>query len=273
MSLELDRSGRRLASDSVSLWYAYHCSMLQPVCVSACDCVVQSWSGGDRDTGQWSAGWTCYQHTLWCLDSSHWHRLRGSFYVCVCLLSGNLFYAGDVSNVWLCYENYVSLCVLLGLCYIIMSQNDMPLRGLMRGMATLPQGNLELIVVRDKVGRPPCELGVSKSMECDIFPSVLQHCWLGDRKGIWPVKNWMLVCWWWWFDWSFARLIAPVVTTTSIIICFNKHRLTQVHMENGRWNGESERVHVLKSAMTSVYICMCVCPICLFCCFWQINGS
>jgi len=22
----------------------------------------------------------------------------------------------------------------------------------------------------------------------------------------------MLVCWWWWFDWSFARLIAPVVS-------------------------------------------------------------
>ena len=43
----------------------------------------------------------------------------------------------------------------------------------MRGMATLPQGNLELSVVRDKVGRPPDELGVSKSMECDIFPSVL----------------------------------------------------------------------------------------------------
>ena len=40
----------------------------------------------------------------------------------------------------------------------------------MRGMATLPQGNQELLVVRDKVGRPPSELGVSKSMECDIFP-------------------------------------------------------------------------------------------------------
>ena len=25
-------------------------------------------------------------------------------------------------------------------------------------------------MVRDKVGRPPGELGVSKSMECDIFP-------------------------------------------------------------------------------------------------------
>ena len=40
----------------------------------------------------------------------------------------------------------------------------------MRGMATLTQGNQELLVVRDKVGRPPGELGVNKSMECDIFP-------------------------------------------------------------------------------------------------------
>ena len=47
------------------------------------------------------------------------------------------------------------------------------IRGLMSGMATLPQGNQELLVVRVKVGRPPGELGVSKSMECDIFPSVL----------------------------------------------------------------------------------------------------
>jgi len=43
-----------------------------------------------------------------------------------------------------------------------------------------------------------------------LFPSVLRHCW----KGIRPVKSWVLVCWWWWFDWSFARLRAPVVTTT-----------------------------------------------------------
>jgi len=45
--------------------------------------------------------------------------------------------------------------------------------GLMRGMATLLQGNQELLVVRDKVERPPSELGVSKSIECDIFPLVL----------------------------------------------------------------------------------------------------
>jgi len=33
------------------------------------------------------------------------------------------------------------------------------IRGLMRGMATLPQGNQELLVVRYKVGRPQVSLG------------------------------------------------------------------------------------------------------------------
>ena len=47
------------------------------------------------------------------------------------------------------------------------------IRGLMRGMATLLQGNQEPLVVRDEVGRPRGELGVSKSVGCDIFPSVL----------------------------------------------------------------------------------------------------
>jgi len=54
----------------------------------------------------------------------------------------------------------------------------------MRGMATLPQGNQELLVVKDKVGSPPGELGVSKSTECDISPS--------ERKSIRPLKT---GCW------------------------------------------------------------------------------
>ena len=45
-----------------------------------------------------------------------------------------------------------------------------------------PQGNQELLVVSDKVGRPPGEFGVSKSTECDIF-----HCALtllvGRQEG------------------------------------------------------------------------------------------
>jgi len=40
-----------------------------------------------------------------------------------------------------------------------------------------------------------------------LNPRLLRHCilsfqcfWLrclGDRKGIQPVRNWVLVCWWW----------------------------------------------------------------------------
>jgi len=47
-----------------------------------------------------------------------------------------------------------------------------------------------------------------------IFPSVLWHCWLGNRNGIRPVESCVLVCWWWRLDWSFAHLTAPVVTIT-----------------------------------------------------------
>jgi len=36
---------------------------------------------------------------------------------------------------------------------------DTGIRGLMRGMATLPQGYQELLLVRDKVGRPQVSLG------------------------------------------------------------------------------------------------------------------
>ena len=54
------------------------------------------------------------------------------------------------------------------------------------------------------------------------LPSVLWHCWLGDWKGIQPVKKLgvgLLVVI---FDWNFARLIAQVVTTTSITLSSNK---------------------------------------------------
>ena len=65
----------------------------------------------------------------------------------------------------------------------------------MRGMATLPQGNQELLVVRDKVGRPPGELGVSisKTMECGIFPFSALTVLVGRQEGH-PAckKNWIV---------------------------------------------------------------------------------
>ena len=80
-----------------------------------------------------------------------------------------------------CHKQFSSaiLCLFLNLDLKLsysrrLSLNrDTGIRGLMRGTATLPQGNRELLVVQDKVGRPPGELGVSKSVKCNIFPSVL----------------------------------------------------------------------------------------------------
>ena len=56
-------------------------------------------------------------------------------------------------------------------------------RGLMRGMANFPQVNQELLVVKDKVGRPPNEFGVSKSMGCDIFPFSALTLLVGRQEG------------------------------------------------------------------------------------------
>ena len=57
-------------------------------------------------------------------------------------------------------------------------------------------------------------------------------------------RNWVLVCWWWLCDWSFARLVAPVVTTTTSKIILSSNEIRngdvplranpQIHMENGR---------------------------------------
>ena len=63
-------------------------------------------------------------------------------------------------------------------------------------MATLPQGNQEPLVVKDKVGRLPGELGVSKSMECDKFPFSALTLLVGRQEGHPAGKSWVLVCWW-----------------------------------------------------------------------------
>jgi len=68
-------------------------------------------------------------------------------------------------------------------------------------------------------------------MECDIFPLSALTLLVGPQEGHPACKKTGR-----WFvggDDLTGRLIAPVVTTNSIILCFSKHRLTQVHLENG----------------------------------------
>ena len=58
----------------------------------------------------------------------------------------------------------------------------------------LPKRNQELLVVIDKVRRPPGELGVSKSMECDIFPFSALALLVGRQEGH-PVCKKRTGCW------------------------------------------------------------------------------
>ena len=130
-------------------------------------------------------------------------------------------------TVWLWLFLFLFLCHLLGLfavlfccmwpCLLIVRLYDPWL---------LHKNKLSLLVFGSSFDRMqvlwerpvPWPLSHNWSFAWTLAGSVPWHWWLGDRKGIWPVKNWVLVCWWWRFDWSFARLIAPLVTTTSSVI-------------------------------------------------------
>jgi len=88
-------------------------------------------------------------------------------------------------------------CIALRTMYVVYMRHwATGIRGLMRSMATLPQGNQQLLVVIDKVGRPPGELGVRKPMERDIFTFSALTLLVGRQEGHPACKNWMLVCWW-----------------------------------------------------------------------------
>ena len=44
--------------------------------------------------------------------------------------------------------------------------------------------------------RPLGQIQISpKYIKCHVMPSVLWRCWLGGRKHIQPVKNWVVGCW------------------------------------------------------------------------------
>jgi len=70
-----------------------------------------------------------------------------------------------------------------------------------------PQGSHKMLVVRDnglKNGRHQVSLGWKSQWNLILSPFSLWHCCLGDRKGIWPVESWVLLCWWSRFHCSFA---------------------------------------------------------------------
>ena len=90
-----------------------------------------------------------------------------------------------------------------------------------------------------------------------IVPSVLLRCWLGCRKGIRPVKNWVVGCWRGYLSGARCRLAyGPADATATHSLASQKsrlvlpfwYRLTRVVPEKGPLNG-----------------CVCVCDWALEC--------
>ena len=90
-----------------------------------------------------------------------------------------------------------------------------------------------------------------------LLPSVLWRCWLGGRKGIRPVKNWMVGCWRGYLSKRGADLhVTQLMPLPLTVSCFSKiqiglpfwYRLTRVVPEKGPLNG-------------CVCVCVCVCLI------------
>jgi len=84
------------------------------------------------------------------------------------------------------------------------------------------------------------------------MPSVLWRCWLGDRKGIRPVKNWVLagvvICLQWDADLHMAQLM-PLPLTVS---CFSKIQIGYTFLVPANPNSPGNR------AVKCVCVCVCV---------------
>jgi len=74
---------------------------------------------------------------------------------------------------------------------------------------------------QDNLGK----LAPEKQNQC-FLPSVLWRCWVGGRKGIWPVKNWVVGCWYGYLSGTRCRFAyAQLMPLPFTVSCSSKSRL------------------------------------------------
>ena len=91
------------------------------------------------------------------------------------------------------------------------------------------------------------------------MPSVLWCCWLGGRKGIWPVKNWVVGCWRGylsgarcrlaWSSWCHCHSLSLASVKSRLALPF-WYRLTWLVPDKG----------LLLNMCVCVCVCVCVGP-------------
>ena len=91
-----------------------------------------------------------------------------------------------------------------------------------------------------------------------LLPSVLWHCWLGGRKGIWSVKNWVVwgagvvICLEWGADLHMAQLV-PLPLTVS---CFSKIQIGFAFLVPAHPGSPGQRA--VKRVCEGGCVCVCV---------------
>ena len=96
------------------------------------------------------------------------------------------------------------------------------------------------------------------------LPSVLWRCWLGGRKGIRPVKNWVVGCWRGYLSGARCRLAyAQLMPLPLTVSCFSKIQTGFTFLVPAH-PGVPE-----KRAVKRVCVCVCV-HVCLY---WQVSKT
>ena len=93
-------------------------------------------------------------------------------------------------------------------------------------------------------------LDIFTNVVCDrILPSVLWRCWLGGKKGIRPVKNWVVGCWHGYLSGTWCRLAYGPLTVS----CFSKIQIGFTFLVPAHPGSPGQR------AIKRMCVCVCVC--------------
>jgi len=93
---------------------------------------------------------------------------------------------------------------------------------------------------------------ISQTVE---LPSVLWCCWLGGRKGIQPVKNWVVGCWYGCLSGVRWRFAYGPADATATHYCSSKSRLV---LPFWYWLTQVVPDKIQKSCKMIVCVCVCV---------------
>ena len=85
------------------------------------------------------------------------------------------------------------------------------------------------------------------------------RCWLGGRKGIRPVKNWVVGCWRGCLGWGADLHIAQQMPLPLTISCSSKSRLVLTFLVLPFWYLFTRVVPDIFQKSSKMVVCVCVC--------------